>query len=490
MKNKPNYAFFLLVVLGTLYSCSNNDNNINIDDFVVGFENPSEDLSHINGQKTITLSFSKAAPEQGIIHLSYAPQNLKYGKENDFTTNPSGEEGSIAVPVKQDSASASLTIHKFSKALPEEKKSILFTIDNIELGTGDHLTYGASGGNTSTTVNFSKSASLGGELKPEVGGPNEPYQVYVNLKSKEQTQVQRDSWDLGFYAGNEFRIKLNSSLKMFAAATTYTNIDKVNEDNIEELMPKMALLSPGSDQFVDDPSGNINKTAINEPVDKASKNPVYLINLGDQLGEETPETGSVAVDKSDPDEPEKGKRGWKKIKILKKDDHYILQYANLEESSHHEVTIPKTPNYNFVFFSFTTNEIVDVEPQKSNWDLNFTTFTNTLELPGDIGDGKSAYGYSDFVVTNRLGGVQAYQISTDEISYEDFSKDKIEQKKMEKDQRVIGDGWRDVFEHAPTSDVFYAIQDAEGNLYKLKFTALVNEDGERGYPAFEYALLK
>jgi hypothetical protein len=34
------------------------------------------------------------------------------------------------------------------------------------------------------------------------------------------------------------------------------------------------------------------------------------------------------------------------------------------------------------------------------------------------------------------------------------------------------------------------IKDAEGNYYKVLFRALKNDAGERGYPIFEYKLLK
>ena len=35
-----------------------------------------------------------------------------------------------------------------------------------------------------------------------------------------------------------------------------------------------------------------------------------------------------------------------------------------------------------------------------------------------------------------------------------------------------------------------AIQDGDGNFFKLKMKALKNDAGERGYPVFEYELLK
>jgi len=40
------------------------------------------------------------------------------------------------------------------------------------------------------------------------------------------------------------------------------------------------------------------------------------------------------------------------------------------------------------------------------------------------------------------------------------------------------------------STIFYVIQDVDGNIYKVKVNSLVSEDGERGFPDFEYALLQ
>ena len=39
-------------------------------------------------------------------------------------------------------------------------------------------------------------------------------------------------------------------------------------------------------------------------------------------------------------------------------------------------------------------------------------------------------------------------------------------------------------------NIFYVIKDPNGNIYKLKFTGLLNNNGARGYPEFKYELLK
>ncbi|MGK4567199.1 HmuY family protein [Flavobacterium sp. 3HN19-14] len=61
---------------------------------------------------------------------------------------------------------------------------------------------------------------------------------------------------------------------------------------------------------------------------------------------------------------------------------------------------------------------------------------------------------------------------------------------MAKDQRVIGSNWRATVPLALKTDRFYVIKDVAGNVYKLKFTAMQNAEGERGHVSFEYKLLQ
>src|SRR5699024_2599692 len=182
---------------------------------------------------------------------------------------------------------------------------------------------------------------------------------------------------------------------------------------------------------------------------------------------------------------------WKKIRVLRDGEDYILQYADLNDTGHSEVTISKDQAYNFSFFSFEEEKTVAVEPAKNDWDLNFTTYTGTLDLTGDWGGGKSAYGYSDYIAINNLAGVKVYEVLAEEdISYADFSDADIDESKFSSDRTHIGDKWRDVFELSARDDRFFVLKDAESNFYKIQFTALVNKDGERGHPAFDYELIQ
>ena len=330
----------------------------------------------------------------------------------------------------------------------------------------------------------------GAAIAPEVGGPNQQNQVYIDLSTNTTTGVQRDSWDLGFYSGSDFRVAINGSIEMAAAELSVTDIDAVNSTTQEviDLQPiaKVGIFNTANLAFVDAFDGNISGTAISEISITDSENKVYLINLGSEVGTETPATGSVAL---------KGEeRGWKKIRVLQDGDNYVLQYADLDATTHNEVSISKDSNYNFTFFSFNTETIVNVEPMSANWDLNFTAFTDEV-FTGP--DSYGAYYYGDFVASNNKSNVSAYMIDTEvntELSYDTFTLENVSASNFSNDQRTIGKSWRNGGgpDALPSlkDDVFYIVNDTDGNLYKLKFLALFNADGERGYPEFVYSLLQ
>ncbi|MDG5492995.1 HmuY family protein [Psychroserpens sp. SPM9] len=325
----------------------------------------------------------------------------------------------------------------------------------------------------------------GAAVSPEVGGPNQQNQVYIDLSTNTTTSAQRDSWDLGFYSGNDFRVVINGSIYMATAELSSTDIDAINSSTQEviDLQPQVAVgtFDEANMEFIDAPSGNIASTAIAQISDTDANNKVYLVNLGFEVGTETPSTGSVDVSDDS--------RGWKKIRVLKNGTDYILQYADLDDTTHEEMTISKNSAYHFTFFSFNTQSIVNVEPQATQWDLNFTVFTNEIQ-------GYGSYGYSDFVVNNSKSNALVYMLDSEEdlLTYEEFTLADVDPTKFENDQRGIGSSWRNGGGPGTLpslkDNVFYIVNDTDGNLYKLKFLALTNEAGERGYPEFVYSLLQ
>lgn len=331
--------------------------------------------------------------------------------------------------------------------------------------------------------------SEGAVLQPAIGGPNQPNQVYVDLSTGKFETVNRASWDFGFSSGTEYRVILNGALKM--AVKKLETSDMTLVQTIDTNVAVGAGTTLASNGYVDNPTGILTGdgagkgTAIAEISATDSDNKVYLVNLGYAVSTEVPSVGSVSIDGAS--------RGWKKVRILRSGSGYKIQYADLASTTFTEKTIAKETDFNFTFFSLSAAKAVSVQPKKTNWDLNFTPFTNYLNFGTEV-----TYGYSDFVVSNRMGGTQLYQVLVaDGGTYSAFTKANVVDANFSAstlDQRMIGANWRNG--GGPSSlpsiktDRFYVVKDALGNLYKLNFLAMTNDAGLRGNVTFEYALLK
>ncbi|NJB71393.1 hypothetical protein GGR42_001855 [Saonia flava] len=472
MKNPiPYLLIFTLLFIGV--SCSSDDETVP-ETLVVAFENPSLSFDTVDTQKEITLVFSATTLESGTVTINYTTENATYGDTEDFTTSPSGASGSIVVDIAESTNSTSFTFNKLKDAIEGTTKLVTFSIASISIPDA------ISNGNTQLQISFAETAATAGSFAPEVGGPNEPNQVYVDLSSLTQSSANRASWDLGFHSGDEYRVTLNGSIFMAAAKLEATDIDAVTPEDVAELQPQVAVgtFDAANTAYVDGVTGEITTTAIAEISETDEDNTVYLLNLGFEVGTDTPDIGSVDIS----DDP----RGWKKIRILRSGTDYVLQYADLDASEHTEVTVSKNTGYHFSHFSFDTEKIVSVQPASDKWDMNFTVFTN--EIPGF-----GSYGYSDFIATNSLSGVGAYQVEAATIAYADFTLSSVEEASFVTEARAIGSGWRNGGGPGTLpsikDDIYYVLKDADGNIYKIRFTALVNESGERGYPEFEFELL-
>lgn len=310
-----------------------------------------------------------------------------------------------------------------------------------------------------------------------VGGPNEQNQVYVDLSGETATVVSRDSWDLGFYSGTDFRVVINGSLAMAVKALETTDISLTQT---EDATVAVGTFDAGNMAYIDNPNGALAQTAFGDIATSEATAKVYLVNLGKKVPTAAPAAGSTNV-AGDP-------RGWKKVKIFKDGNGYKIQYADLASATHTEVAIAKNAAYNFVFFNLGTGTTVNVEPEQDKWDLNFTTFTNEVFQGADS---FGAYFYSDFVLTNTKGGVTVATITGNNAAYQSFNLAAITSSlSFATDQRAIGANWRDVFTQTVFDTTFFIVKDADGNLYKLKFISMLDTTGERGYPTFQYALLQ
>lgn len=481
MKNILKVLLLVCVVIG-VGSCQKDSTSGNNEqrEFIVAFTEQSIPYGEITQATSIPLIFSHNALQDGSIEVRVTTQEAISGQ--DFTTIPSIDKSNLLIiPFAKGDNSAEFIFENLKVNDPNSDRAVTFTIEKINYSSAVPVIRGFS------VLTISYNASLGGVLAPNVGGPNEKNQVYVDLADRAMYPVLRDSWDLAFFSdGPEFVVKLNGSIYMAAGVINVSSMDQVISDNMLKSLQediRIGTFDPYNIAYIDNPSGNLNQTAIS-PVDIVDRNNrVYLVNLGNEIGSDQGVIpGSVNV--AGPS------RGWMKIRVLIREDAYLLQYSEPQEVVYKEVKIPKRAGFNFNFFSFNTQSIVNVEPSKDKWDLNFTVFTNTVDQNGAP---MGSYGFSDFIVQNRYANVQAYMVRIPEGSktfYKDFTLDQVDPTNFSYDLRIIGDTWRDVsVERVVYKDVFYVLKDSQGNYYKFRMLSFSDEKGNRGYPRFEYSLL-
>ncbi len=466
------HALLFLSFAAVLLSGCNDDDSNGTSSVSIAFANQSVNL--INDETPITIAFSNEMPSAGSIILDVTTTDAIYG--DDFTTDPQVQSSTISVPFSAGATFATVNFTKLVDAIEGETKNVTFTIATSSISSVE-----IPAPTRSTMLNFNETALTTNTLVSDNGGNTVPNQVFIDLSSSATTQVSRTLWDLGFSSGNDFRVTINGAINKLAVKQLATT-------NIDEVQAEDASVTTGNYEasnmaFVDAPYGNLSGTAIAAISANDSENKVYLVNMGNEIAA-TPATGtSVSLTGAN--------RGWKKVRILRSGNDYKLQYADLNSTTHTEVIIAKNPSYNFTFYSLKNNAIVSSEPEKSKWDLNITTFTS--ETFYNTGESAGAYFFPDYAVTNTKAGTRAIEVLTSNVTYENFSATNINASNFETnaaaDQRAIGGNWRATYPLQLKTDRFYVIKDVAGNYYKLRFTAMLNGQGERGNVTFEYVLL-
>lgn len=465
---------FSAVAIAGLVFFSSCKEDPELPDNVVSFQSTELGITETETELDITVTLTREATQAANVAINITESGLAYG--SDYTTTPAAASNQLVIPVEVGDTEVTFTVTKAEAALFDGDESLVFTImapPSLVLGEGNQL-----------TLTFAEIVAASGAMEINGGGATFPNKVFIDLSANRQTAIARTSWDLGFYSGDDFRVMLNSSNGMMAYAldktdlTTVTNADTAVLRNRLSLDAVFAAITsnsvpdwvPNAITWIDDPTGDISKTAIAQVSATATDNKVYIINRGSGPG--TPATAL----------------GWKKIRIVRNANGYTLQHADINSTTISEIQITKNTATEFQYVSFNGGSVV-VEPMRTRWDIAWTGFANST----NFGSGPVPYYFQDIVLQNRVG-VQTVQVLTSTKSYEAFAEADLAGLDFGvQTQAKIGANWRSGggpgVSPAVRTDRFYVIKDADENYYKLKFTALTT-DGERGKPQIEYALLK
>jgi HmuY protein len=299
--------------------------------------------------------------------------------------------------------------------------------------------------------------------------------VYIDFSTNTVTAAARASWDLGFYCGPDFRVILNNTASAGAKVLTQNDLAQVGAADTIGLTLAVSQSNPLPADLVyfDDIAGSVTGTVIPEVSATDAANKVIVINRGTG--------GGIAA------------RPWIKIRVLKNSNGgYTLQYAGITATTFQTLQISKDAAYHYKFVSFD-NGIVNVQPEKTKWDLmwSYSVFQS------NFGAGIVPYNFSDLIALNHLSGVQVkekiYANATAAAeAYNAFNKDSVNATTLITGRWAIGSSWRSTQPATGAkTDRFYLIKDANGNYYKLKCLAMGvgGDGGTRGKPEFKYDLI-
>lgn len=302
--------------------------------------------------------------------------------------------------------------------------------------------------------------------------------VFVDLSADKQTSIARSSWDLGFYTGSEYKVKVNNTTVAYVKATTKTDINAVGSADTVGVKLAFSQSAPSATDFtlMDGLSGNIAEILISASATE-NDNKVYVLNRGTG--------GGIAA------------RDYIKLRVLRNSNGYTLQYAPLTATTFSTVNISKNGEGDFVYVSLTDGSTVSAFPAKKDWDIEWTYSAYKYNYQSvDV-----MYPFSDLIAINHLNGVQAFSAEYADATiagtaYTNFNKDSVSKYTYSSDRWVIGDRWRDVLGGKGIyKNKFYIIKDPGGNVYKLKFLAMgkvgtTDDGGVRGKPQIQYDLVK
>jgi hypothetical protein len=461
------YLFVSLALLG-LGSCSDDDDDITLQDITVNFASTEVGIDKDNSSEEVAINLSRKSNADIDVTIKLTASDVVYG--TDFTTTPAAADNTIKVSIPAGNTTASFTVSKVEDALFEGTETVKFEITALSVTSGVKI-----GDKKEATLTFGAILSNGGTqtLEGKSGDVAYANSVYVDFSSNTQVAINRKNWDLGFYCGDDFRVVLNPAFATTATASTKTDITAVTIEDANAAIDIAA--TPMSDDglsinVIDSFDGALTGTVFAAVSATESENKVYFVASEDN----------------------KTSRGqWYKVKVTRNGTGYKVQYAKVSETTIKTVEVSKNADNNFTFLSLTTGTVVSVEPAAKKWDIMWSYYVgSTMGKP---------YFMQDMVITNNVGGAEAVEVLTSTVTYDNFKAANLTGLEFSKARNVIANNWRVTANMGGATgaigikaDRFYVVKDPNGNYYKLRFLrmGLNNDGGERGRPVVEYELLK
>jgi len=279
-------------------------------------------------------------------------------------------------------------------------------------------------------------------------GPGYANDVYYSFEDGVVAVVPRSNWDIAFHTTiwSATILTNGASTSNGVFLYTYPNADTAGWASVDTVgMAGWPMLYDSEDVWED---GAFSRNATGHPDYGWGKyNPISHDVVGDSIYILKTSDGQV-----------------KKLWIQRKHsagNTYFIRHANLDGSGEQEQELNINPytTKNFVYYSFTTNELIDREPDTASWDILFTKYMaiqpNGTPYPV-IGV------YNNFEVYSNM----FYPVGPDFIDYMSMPFDST--------KSPIGWEWKTFdmgsFTWSVADSTAFFVHTRKNNVYKLVFT--------------------
>lgn len=359
------------------------------------------------------------------IKITYTSMGYIYAK--NFTTTPASDNGIVLLTIPAGKKSAYFEIKIDPTYLPDGSDFISCKLDSagtsMPLGTIREQVL-MSPGFVQKYIDMNR-------------GDNGKNRVFINFDKLTATAIDRNSWDLGFYTGQEdHRVILNAATGMLAFRLDKNDLTNVSAaDTVGLIKTQTTYLN------VDNPNGDLTKTAIAAISVTPEDNKVYIINRRPGVG--NPTTGA-----------------WKKVRILRNaSGGYTLQQADIASTTFYSINITKDDAYYFNYISFE-NGAVTGEPKKEDWDIVWTSSTISRKGPEET---PQPFFLNHVLQQNRNTKIA---MGPSEIDYQKFNIGDVTGLTFNTYKTMTGFNWTP----SGSSGEYYIIRTSRNTLYKFRIS--------------------
>lgn len=186
-----------------------------------------------------------------------------------------------------------------------------------------------------------------------------------------------------------------------------------------------------------------------------------------------------------------GSKKFIKLKMLGREGaSYHFQWGILTDTIPHDVYISAKNDYNYAYYSFSSEKEVFNEPfTRDNWDMVITTYKQTV-TEETLG---TTLPYILRGVLTNPNKVKVLELN----NIVDFNTIDLKYAKaliLSDFLNEIGYDWKTwsltANKYTVNQKKIFIILDAKGNYFKMRFVDFYNDKGEKGYPKIAWELLK